>query len=446
MIADSQFGLLLEPFGSDFDRRFKFGKLFGPRIIPAISADLARFGQPPQKALDSDFMTVVRGPDRYPGDSGQWGIAFRFLAEELNQTEFGFHFGNYHSRLPVLAAHTGSLQAIQAGLAAACAVGADGSATSMALAGPVTPAGKEAVTAQVMAAVRAGAIDPAAAPSLIEEQIKENACARICPLVQGIAASLAIDRYTATPDPLGNTGHFFLEYPDDVRFLGLSFNTALGTSGWALQGEYTLHIDAPLQRAERSLIAEGIGPMLTALGLAAQNPAALPDFLGSYRPGDLQGYIRHDVSQVQATATRVFGPALGADAFVFVTEAAAMHVHEMTNQPLESPARKRRLSDPNTDADTDATSWGYRLAARLDYSNAIGAANLYPYVQWGHDVSGNSPSPSGPFAEGRTSLTLGVRADYLSRWEANVGYTIYGGLRNELYDRDFVSASIKYSF
>ena len=74
-------------------------------------------------------------------------------------------------------------------------------------------------------------------------------------------------------------------------------------------------------------------------------------------------------------------------------------------------------------ADADATSWGYRIAARLDYNNAIGSINLYPYTQFLHDVSGNSPAPSGPFIEGRTGLTLGLRADYLSSWQADLGYT-----------------------
>ena len=100
------------------------------------------------------------------------------------------------------------------------------------------------------------------------------------------------------------------------------------------------------------------------------------------------------MSQIQATATKVFGPVLGADALAFVTEAAVMHVHSMTDDPLEGPARASSLDDPK-DADADATSWGYRMAARLDYNNAIGAVNLFPYVQWRHDVDGNSPAPSG---------------------------------------------------
>ena len=131
---------------------------------------------------------------------------------------------------------------------------------------------------------------------------------------------------------------------------------------------------------------------------------------------------------------------------MFLTEAALMHVHGMPDksmEPLESPAGGVLETE---DADADATSWGYRVAARLDYNNAIGSVNLFPYAQFLHDVSGNSPAPSGPFVEGRTALTLGLRADYLSRWQADLGYTQYAGDGYDLSDRDFISASVKYSF
>ena len=146
------------------------------------------------------------------------------------------------------------------------------------------------------------------------------------------------------------------------------------------------------------------------------------------------------MSQVQVTATKVFGPTFGADALVFLTEAALLHVHDLPEKdavPLESPA-----AGPSA----DATSYGYRTAMRLDYNNAVGALNLFPYVQWQHDVNGNSPSPVGPFVDGRTALTLGLSADYLSRWQGDIGYTRYAGRLNELRDRDFIYASVKYSF
>ena len=387
---------------------------------------------------DPYFMNVARGPDRTPDDSGQWGLALRYLAEELNDTEFGVYYINYHSRLPTVGAQTGTTVGIQTGLGRAQAVGA------------AAPSAVPIIVGRALAAAGCASPTQSAACGAIAGDVQAWATAA-APLV---AAQAGIDAYA-------ETGHYFLEYPDDIQLLGLSFNTVLGASGWALQGEYSFRRDAPLQRAERVVLAEGLAPITRALELAgtasalaqaglAQQAAAvqaqLAAHLTSHAPGKIQGYIERDVSQVQATATRVFGPTLGADGLVFVTELALMHVHDMPDKntsPLESPAGGTLATGK---ADADGTSWGYRLAARLDYNNAIGGANLYPYTQFLHDVSGNSPAPSGPFVEDRTALTLGVRADYLSRWQADIGYTRYAGKGNELSDRDFVSASVKYSF
>ena len=389
------------------DRGFGFGPL-----TQAINADLAGYTvlnpldgsripapQALQPQFDENFASAERGADGTPRDSGQWGVALRYLAEELNHTEFGFYFINYHSRLPTITAQTAGVDRVQAGLAAASAV-SQGTATSGALSGL----------------------------GLDQAQVQQQ--------IQGIAGALAVDRYVKGVP-------YSLEYVEDIQLFGLSFNTVLGTSGWALQGEYSLRPNAPLQRAERTVLTEGLAPIGTALILAGSDPQALGQFLATYQPTQVQGYVERKVSQVQATGTRVFGPMAGADALVLVGEAALMHVHDMPDEPVESPAGGT-LGE--VEADADATSWGYRLAVRLDYNNAIGATHLYPYAQFLHDVSGNSPAPSGPFIEGRTALTVGVRADYLSRWQADVAYTYYGGDGNGLSDRDFVSLSVKYSF
>ena len=122
------------------------------------------------------------------------------------------------------------MDGVQAGLAAVSALGAPTSATVAAV--------TRGVIDRVTELVQAGAIPPAAAQTLIEEGVALQ--------VEGIAAALALDRYA-------QTGHYFVEYPEDVQLLGLSFNTVLGASGWALQGDYALHLDAPLQIAERVL-------------------------------------------------------------------------------------------------------------------------------------------------------------------------------------------------
>jgi hypothetical protein len=43
-----------------------------------------------------------RAADNKPDEHGQYGLAFRYYADWLNQTEFGFYHLRYHSRLPVL--------------------------------------------------------------------------------------------------------------------------------------------------------------------------------------------------------------------------------------------------------------------------------------------------------------------------------------------------------
>ena len=448
---------------------------FGP-LTAAINADLATYTVPhpltgdpipapqrPQAAFDDDFASVLRGADRAPDDSGQWGMAVRYLAEELNDTEFGFYVINYHSRLPTVGAQTSDLGSVQAGLFAADAVGRPTSTTATTVgAAASAAAGAEIarlaaqITENVQQAVQAGLLPPEEAASTIQTGINDvrgiveaETAARVGAQVGGIAAALAIDRY-------GKGGEYFLEYPEDIRLVGVSFNTVLGASGWALQGEYSLRADAPLQRAERKVLEDGLRPIITALGLASRAPEQLPGYLAAYQPTRVEGYVRRDVSQVQATATKVFGPTMGADSLAFVMEAAMMHVHDMPDRrttPIESPAGGILPAPPPTapgdtpyEADADATSWGYRIAARLDYNNVIGSINLFPYAQFLHDVSGNSPAPSGPFVEGRTALTVGLRADYLSRWQADVGFTRYAGDGNELFDRDFISASVKYSF
>ena len=393
-----------------------------PAILGGAPCPASLRPQRGQPVFDPNFASVRRGADRAPDDSGQWGLALRYFAEELNDTEFGFYFINYHSRLPTIGADTGSLRGVRAGLAAAGAVRGQDSNTRNAIGGAV------------------GAMVPPGVPG--RQAIIDNG---VDTQVQGIAGAVALDRYA-------KSGNYYLEYPEDIQLLGLSFNTVLGTSGWALQGEYSIRRDAPLQRAERTVLAKGLAPIGEILRLSAVNPAGIPGYLASYQPQNVQGYIERDVSQVQATATRVFGPTMGADGLVFLTEVALMHVHDMPDkgaEPLESPAggvTSARAMDDSEEPDADATSWGYRVAARLDYNNAIGGANLYPYTQFLHDVSGNSPAPSGPFVDGRTALTIGLRADYLSRWQADIGYTRYAGDGNDLSDRDFVSVSVKYSF
>ena len=394
------------------DTGFSF-EAFGAGLTQVINSDLQ--GQTPQVGFDPDFLSVYRRKDGEPENSGQWGIALRYLAEGLNNTEFGFYFVNYHSRLPVLSGRTGTTQGVLAGLQAAGAVGAATSATTQA-------AGDQAAR---------------------------------------IAGLLAIDRYAKTVG-------YFTEYPEDIKLLGVSFNTQIGASGWALQGEYSRRIDAPLQIDDVEILFAALTPLTLDPGSGTPCANSFSFYcrnqVGTFGPEEyVRGYIERDVSQIQATATKVFGPTLGANSLAFVTEAALMYVHDMPDKselrlngpgtntsgnPFHSLAGHAGLPAEPLDRFASATSYGYRIAARLSYLNAIGAVNLSPRVQFQHDVKGTSPGPGGPFVEDRVALTLGLGASYLNRWHFDVSFTMFGGAgrHNQANDRDFVSANVKYLF
>src|SRR4249919_2248275 len=56
--------------------------------------------------------SVPRLPNRNARDDGQYGLAVRYFADWLHDTDFGFYFLNYHSRLPLLSGRTVSTAAL----------------------------------------------------------------------------------------------------------------------------------------------------------------------------------------------------------------------------------------------------------------------------------------------------------------------------------------------
>jgi hypothetical protein len=396
-----------------------------PGLEDALNADVASLGL--QYNADDPFPAIARTNDREPPDDGQYGMALRYLSLALNDTEFGFYFVNAHSRLPLVTGKVPDLRelGLSAGVAAAVNQQSfDNSkqllATLAAIQGGLPPSAVGTLQGQA-------AIERILASQEFQDGIDQQ--------VGAFAAFHAIDRYA-------KSARYFVEYPEDLRTVGVSFNTVLGASGWALQGEYSFHPDLPLQREEQSLFAEALTPIGCLLqGVPFQNLGQVPSCKAGIIGNVLDGHVRRDVSQAQVTATQVFGSLFGSDSTGFIAEAAAMMVHDMPDSsvtPLDTPGARDDIAD--------ATSWGYRGAIWLDYHNAIGAARLTPYLQFQHDVSGSSPAPFGPFVGGRKVVTLGVGANYLERMSADLSYTLHAGHHNALEDRDFVSISFNYSF
>ena len=188
-----------------------------------------------------------------------------------------------------------------------------------------------------------------------------------------------------------------------------------------------------------------------------------PNQVGSFGFNEeIPGFILRDVVQFQATVTKLFGPLLGANQGVLVWEGAVTHVNGMPDQDTlrldapgtfvsGNPLHEIAGVQPGTESAehfADATSWGYRLAGRLDYNGAIGAINLSPRFSFQHDVNGVSPGPGGNFIEDRKALTVGLRGTYQNTYEVDVSYTGFfdAGPHNLINDRDFVGLNFRYSF
>jgi len=312
-----------------------------------------------------------RAPTNYAKDSGQFGFALRYYASELNDTEFGFYYLRYHSRLPLLS---------------------------------------------------------------------------------GIAVTSSST----------NSGRFFVEYPEDINLFGISWNTTLP---WdlAFQGEMSYRDNMPLQIDDVELLFAGLSPLnplIPAPGLQFRSQ------LGQYEPGAyIRGWERHEVSQIQGTLTKAFGPGnwLGAEQIATVLEVGATKVwdlppHEVLRYEGEGTdtgggpdLSSGGLRNPLTLRDGFPTqfSWGYRFAMRADYNNVFGSPfNMSPRLAFNHDVNGITPGPGGNFLEGRKSATVGVETLYLNAWSFDVSYTVFTGGKpfNQIVDRDFASVVLKYSF
>jgi hypothetical protein len=417
-----------------------------------------------------DFQAVPRGETLTPSDSGQYGAALRWFVPEFAQgTEFGFYFVNYHSKLPVISGRTGTQAGIGNSLGTLTAVVATAQGLGSGL--PFDSAVAIAANAGAGAAAANGG-DLSLATATDYATIAANTVLT-GGSVSGQATALATHEYA-------RTARYFTEYPEDIQLFGVSFNTQLGTTGVALQGEVSWRQDVPLQFDDVELLFAALTPF-EAVALGAQGitlPAdctpALPTLsrcgqLGAHGVDQVvQGWGEFDVWQSQLTATKAFPPMLGAAQLVAVIEAGLTHVSSMPSKTEGGPnGQGIRFNGPGTsvsgnealagrhfgeveplDRFADADSWGYRAAFRLDYLGLIGAWNFSPRLVWSQDVDGTTPGPGGNFVEGRTGATLGVLASYQSSLEFDVSYTTFSGAGryNELTDRDYFAATIRYSF
>ncbi|MDY0248982.1 MAG: DUF1302 domain-containing protein [Pseudomonas sp.] len=346
-------------------------------------------------------LMVPRGKDNTARDSGQWGMALRWLGDN---TEYGAYFMNYHSRTPFL-----SMQNTQ---------------MSMPMVGNIAAGGNAFINVSGASGLPNG------------HPLKEG--------LRGLGGAAVL---------VGN-GNYFMDYPEDIRLYGLSFSTTLPT-GTAWQGEISYRPNAPVQINTQDMtlkLATGIGGSLSSL-----RPGG-PDIAGALAQGGNihSGYDRKEITQIQTTFTHFFDQVLGASRATVVGEVGFTHVGGVGDTRYGrdaiygSPASIIPDSPTSAQANgyhgfTTSNSWGYRVRGILDYSDVFAGINLHPNMAFSHDVDGYGPN--GQFNEGAKAISFGLDADYQNTYTAALSYTnFFDGRYNTLTDRDFVSMSVGVNF
>ena len=372
--------------GTDLSQRFG---------IPA--ATLEAVGIP---AFDPDFLKVQRriSAER-PQDSGQFGITLQSIVPRLNDTKFALHFANYHSKLPVFAAITPSVDAYN-----------------------------------VYSRQSIGAL----ANALIEEGVDTATAA-------AAAGETQFSRFQGDI-------RYFVQYPENIKMLGLSLNTTSNRTGTAYFAEVGYHFDAPLMMHAGDIMDQALPGSTRENTLPPIDLDTISEeqLAADYANKRFDPLLERDKTFALVGATQFFGPRLGATQSALNVEFGWLHIWDMPSKSdllLLEPGLAAVEFSPRS-AFANADSWGYRLGGTLAYPNVFGGITLRPRVLWSHDVDGNSPVGAGPFRHGRKAFTLGLRGEYIQRLRVDFAYTTFWGAGewNLINDRDNINLSIHYAF
>ena len=260
-----------------------------------------------------------------------------------------------------------------------------------------------------------------------------------------------------SPADIDNNARYQLSYAEDIHILGASFNANL--AGWSVFGEASFRPNQPLQIHSGDLLASYGGPL-------AGNPNFFlnEEFLATPAGGRHSGYDRINVGAASLGVLKTFGNVLGATNLVFTGEIASrwanglpdvterrygrteMYGLSLRDGTCTSAANPKAAKHACTNKGfVTSSAWGVRSRTQLNYADAFAGVNLSPYLALGYDVDGWSWD--GSFIENRVQGALGIKADYLSRYSAELSYNASGGSPYFLgADTDFISLSLSMGF
>ncbi|MDM9652822.1 DUF1302 domain-containing protein [Pseudomonas wenzhouensis] len=338
-----------------------------------------------------DAFKVARiGSDLNAKNDGQFGVAFRYIAEELNSTEFGFYFVNYHSKEPYIYA---DINAAYEGL---------------------TPAQFAALVGGVGGTTNAGAL-------------------------------VTVD--------LANQINARREYVEDIRMYGFSFNTTLGETSVFGELAYRPNLPIGIAATNDLLnqvlrqatpIALGQDVLVGGKLVGLDSVRAIHNYERVEAFNASLGAI-HNFGNVLSFDS-LFGVAELASEHV---RGSSLQYTDYNGNTLYYAGRANGsyVSGYDRDDQINRNAYGYTLMLSGTWNDVYAGVNLSPFAVFKHDFEGNSHQ-TGNFIEGRKAYTVGMRASYLNSLEAEIQYTeFYGaGQNNGARDRDNIGVNVKYSF
>ncbi len=349
-----------------------------------------------QAGLAGGF-AAERKADGEPDDGGQYGLAARYYAEALNDTEFGIYYMNIHSRLPLINTVRTNIPPTYAEIT-----------------------GDDIANSPVFVPA---ALDPT-----------------------GGAFSAQNPGYN-------------IEFPEDLKFYGVSFATNVG--GVALSGEASYKPDTPIQISGPELLNGTLSeapflrftPRVTAVGYGEEvkgwdefdvtqlQMTAIQFFENTM--GASRFTLIAEVGMILTDGVEDSDQHYGRNSVFGLGDFGGDSAFNCTNLVGAGALS----GDCRTDGFVTDSAWGYRMRGVWQYSDVFAGISLKPTLSWAHDVSGYSPDPGQQFHEGRKNLGFSLEASYQQKYTVTVGYNNYsGGSHNILEDKDLVSLSFGISY
>jgi hypothetical protein len=377
--------------------------LLAPLILSgSASASAAYLAYPTKYALRAEDL------DEDARDSGQFGLKLGWFAEELNYTEFGFYYTNYHSRRPLISGRASDFSS-------------DKIAEDFAVI-----ASAEGVTAENITSLNAFSKAAVYFPEDIQLfGVSFNTT------IGTTAVSGEISYRQDEPIQIDDIELLFAAMPEQLANGGIRPELA----GVSQLGDYDVEgCDSPV---------------------------------GGVQPGDTAtGYCLVDSVQAQFTLIQSFGPTLGLDNLNGVAEVGYVTINDFPDHSVlrfNAPGTSRSgsttdevaagiLAGVQDGVDTESyfptqDAWGYRLILAGELNRVFGSFNLKPKVVFSHDVKGVTPDPLFLFHEDKKSISMSMDIEY-QNVSFGMAYNAFWdgvGTVNQMADRDFVSFNIKYS-